>query len=87
MCSDRVRTPNYSFDLDTINRIATAGEPDYRQLIQQRQLDSFVQKSKLVQIGCRLRGRSIAWRTSFLAKESLQAIEVETAAPRIQEML
>ncbi len=79
----------FTVGLDTVNRVATAGEPNCR-LIQQKQLDSFVGKSEPIFAKLDVEGYEgevLRGGQALLAKDSLQAIEVETATPGIQEML
>jgi FkbM family methyltransferase len=79
----------FTVGLDTVNRVAAAGEHDCR-LVQQRQLDSFVEKSEPVFAKLDVEGYEgevLRGGRALLAKGSLQAIELETATPGIQEML
>jgi FkbM family methyltransferase len=79
----------FTVGLDTVNRVATEGEPNCR-LIQQEKLDSFVGKAEPVFAKLDVEGYEgevLRGGQALLAKDSLQAIEVETVTPSIQQML
>jgi FkbM family methyltransferase len=79
----------FTIGLDTVNRVATAGQLDC-QLVQQKQLDSLIGESEPVFAKLDVEGYEgevLRGGQAFLAKASLQAIELETATPGIHEML
>ena len=79
----------YTIGLDTINRVTAKGEHCCR-TVHQKTLDSFVGDSKPVLAKLDVEGYEeevLHGARTFLAKDSLQAIQLETVTPESQEML
>jgi FkbM family methyltransferase len=79
----------FTIGLDTINRVTAKGERHSR-TIHQKTLDSFVGNSRPVLAKLDVEGYEeevLRGASAFLAKESLQAIQLETVTPDSEDML
>lgn len=79
----------FTIGLDTVNRVATAGEQHCR-MVRQKSIDSLLGDSQPTFAKLDVEGYEmdvLRGAQALLARDSLQAIELETVTPDIQDML